>query len=175
MDLQERNHHNNGAKLANRVSIRATRAYELALQGGVTPATTQDIGAKLIPYCEYTSSHPFRPIPPKLMEFLLDEREKKAKTADKRKEEEKATKEKGTEVTGSIVMFNVIQSNALIRPPDFTPELFLLAIKYRMHPSLFWFTDKRLRYVTENPSEIPTKKNLSIIAAPEKTLLDCLP
>ncbi|KAJ7496006.1 hypothetical protein B0H11DRAFT_1910279 [Mycena galericulata] len=186
MDLQERNQHNHDAQVANRISIRATRSYEMAVKNGAAVPTTTDIGAKLVAYYEYTEAEVEKmvssieyctlvvaPIPPKLMEFLLDERDKRSKEAEKKKEEEKIAKEKGTELTGSMIMSNITQINALTRPPVSTPDLFLVAIKLRMHPSLFWFTDQRLRFATENPAEIPTKKNTSIVAAPEKSHLDC--
>ncbi|KAJ7772394.1 hypothetical protein B0H16DRAFT_1714591 [Mycena metata] len=164
MELQERNQHNHDAQMANRASIILTRAYEQAVYGDAKiekMVTSPD-------YCTLVVA----PIPPKMMEFLLEEREKRAKAADKKKEEEKAAKEKGPELQGSMIMESVTKINILTCPPVKTPDFLLAAIRYRMHPPLFWFTDTRLRYAVKHTAELPMKKNTSIIAAPEKSLLD---
>ncbi|KAJ7706224.1 hypothetical protein B0H17DRAFT_1125947 [Mycena rosella] len=185
MDLQERNQHNDDAQKANRASIRTTRAYEAILQSGTIPPTTKDIGPKLTRYFKYkveelekmVSSEAYctqvvAPIPPKLMDYILTEREKRVKESERKKEEDKAAKEKGSELKGSMVMSNVTQINPLTRASVSTPEFLLATIKYRLHPSFFWFIDARLRYATEHSAEMPMKKNTSVLAAAEKSLLD---
>ncbi|KAJ6475684.1 hypothetical protein DFH09DRAFT_1342722 [Mycena vulgaris] len=185
MDLQERNQFNCDAQAANRISIRATRAYETAVKNGIVPPVTQDIGAILVAYYKYAPDELERmvtseayctqvvaPIPPRLIEFLLAERDKRAKDAEKKKEDEKMAKDKGSDLKGSMVMSNATQMNPLTRPAVSTPEFLLAAIKYRLHPSLFWFTDARLRWATEHSSEMPMRKNTFILAASEKALLD---
>ncbi|KAJ7115679.1 hypothetical protein C8R44DRAFT_927132 [Mycena epipterygia] len=185
MDLQERNQHNFDAQMVNRISVRATRAYETAVKNGTIPATTTDIGTKLIAYYAYNAeelekmvssvdycTQVVAPIPPKLMEYILEERGKRAKAFEKKKEEEKEAKEKGSELQGSMVMSNITKINALTRPPVSTPPSLMATIKYKMHPSLFWFTDIRLRYATEHSADMPMRKNTTIPNAPEKSLLD---
>ncbi|KAJ7130514.1 hypothetical protein C8R44DRAFT_732029 [Mycena epipterygia] len=150
MDLQERKQHNHNAQMSNRISIRATRAYEDTVAAGIIPPTTTDIGKKLVPYYAYTPAELERmvgseafctqvvaPIPPKLMEYILEERNKRGKAADKKREEEKAAIEKGSDLQGSMVMSNITHINTLTRPIVTTPDSLLTAIKYRMHPSLF--------------------------------------
>ncbi|KAJ6576931.1 hypothetical protein DFH09DRAFT_1310952 [Mycena vulgaris] len=160
MDLQERNQYNHDAQLANRASIRKTRAYETLVKSTADVPTTKDLGPSLRAYYAYTAAetekmvssveyctHVMGPIPPRLMEYILDEREKRAKDAERKKKEEKEAKDKGSDLNGSMVMYNVTQINALNRPPVTTPELFLAAIRLRMHPSLFWFTAACLRFM----------------------------
>ncbi|KAJ7753969.1 hypothetical protein DFH07DRAFT_773985 [Mycena maculata] len=163
--------------MENRASIHATRAYEEHLQNGNTPPITTDIGKKLRAFYAYSTdelekmitSEPsctqvVAPLPPKLLQYLLEEREKRSKATEKKKEEEKEAKEKGTALAGSMVMSNVTKANVLTCPTVSTPETLQAAIKYRLHPSLFWFTDPRLIWAMI--------KNTTINAAPEKSLLD---
>ncbi|KAJ7741993.1 hypothetical protein DFH07DRAFT_777912 [Mycena maculata] len=185
MDLQERNQYNCDITTENRASICVTRAYEEQLQNGNNPPTTTDIGKKLCAFYAYSSdelekminseaycAHVVAPIPPKLLQYLLEARDKRSKAAEKKKEEEKLAKEKGTGLKGSMVMSGVTKANVLTRPAVSTPETLQVAIKYKLHPSLFWFTDPRLIWATENPAELPMIKNTTINAAPEKSLLD---
>ncbi|KAJ7672830.1 hypothetical protein B0H17DRAFT_1141066 [Mycena rosella] len=171
MELQERNQHNYNAEMANRTSIiRTTRKYEEDVLAGNAPPTTRDVSAKLIAFYAYHDAEVAKmrdsqqycdqvvaPLPPKLIAFLLGEREKCAKEVEKKKEDEKAEKEK---------------INPLTRPSVSTPQPFQAAIKYGLHPALFWFTDKHLRWATEHGSEIPMRKNTNVLAAPEKSLMD---
>ncbi|KAJ6484556.1 hypothetical protein DFH09DRAFT_1106455 [Mycena vulgaris] len=152
MDLQERNQYNHDAQLANRASIRKTRAYETLVKSTADVPTTKDLGPSLRAYYAYTAAETGKWFPPwstalTLMEYILDEREKRAKDAERKKKEEKEAKDKGSDLNGSMVMYNVTQINALNRPPVTTPELFLAAIRLRMHPSLFWFTAACLRFM----------------------------
>ncbi|KAJ7782035.1 hypothetical protein DFH07DRAFT_765016 [Mycena maculata] len=185
MDLQERNQHNCDVTTENRASIRATRAYKEQLQNGNTPPIATDIGKKLRAFYTYSSdelekmidseaycAHVVAPIPPKLLQYLLEARDKRSKAAEKKEEEEKLAKEKGTGLKGSMVMSGVTKANVLTCPAVSTPETLQAAIKYKLHPSLFWFTDPRLIWATENPAELPMIKNTTINAAPEKSLLD---
>ncbi|KAJ7084924.1 hypothetical protein C8R44DRAFT_753004 [Mycena epipterygia] len=168
MDLQERNQYNTDAQTANRVSIRATRSYETNVKNGTIPPDTTDIGKKLVPYYAYEAAE----LEKMLMEYILDERDKRAKEAEKKKEEDRIAKEKGAELHGSMVMSNVTKIDALKRPPVSTPDSLKAAIRYKMHPSLFWFTDTRLRWATEHSADMPMRKNTTIPDAPEKSLLD---
>ncbi|KAJ6476626.1 hypothetical protein DFH09DRAFT_1379490 [Mycena vulgaris] len=56
MDLQERNQYNHDAQLANRASIRKTRAYETLLKNAGDVLTTKDVGPSLRTYYEYTAA-----------------------------------------------------------------------------------------------------------------------
>ncbi|KAJ7709470.1 hypothetical protein B0H17DRAFT_1190678 [Mycena rosella] len=185
MELQERNQFNHDAEMHNRASIRATRAYETDVLAGTVPPNTQDIGAKLRPYYKYRDdemelmldseaycAQVVAPLPPKLTTFLIVERLKRAKDAEKKKEEEKGEKEKVSSLAGSMVMKNAAPMDALTRASVSTPQFLLAAIKYRLHPSFFWFTDKRLRWATEHSAEVPMRKNTTVTDAPEKSLLD---
>ncbi|KAJ7850503.1 hypothetical protein B0H14DRAFT_2581941 [Mycena olivaceomarginata] len=69
-----------------------------------------------------------------------------------------------------LLAANPLQKVILTRPPVVIPDIFLVAIKLKLHPALFWFTDKRLRFAEENPGDLPTKKNLGI--SDDKALLD---
>ncbi|KAJ6539519.1 hypothetical protein B0H19DRAFT_1240223 [Mycena capillaripes] len=129
---------------------------ENSVKAGTATPTTRDIGGKLIAYTREELDRIVRsaeycdvvaPIAPNLTSYLLLEREKIAAAEEKKKEDEKAAKEK---------------------TPSWTA-----AIRFTMHPSIFWFTDDRLRFANEHPSDIPVKKNMGITAATEKTLLDC--
>lgn len=99
MELQERNQHNFDAETANRVSIRKTRAYENDVKAGNIPAAARDIGGKLIAYFKYKDdemelmldsesycTQVVAPLPPKLTAFIIVERVKRAKEAEKKKE-----------------------------------------------------------------------------------------
>ncbi|KAJ7696549.1 hypothetical protein B0H17DRAFT_1130942 [Mycena rosella] len=185
MELQERNQHNYDAEMSNRTSIRMTRKYEEDVLAGNAPSTTRDVGAKLIAFYAYHDAEVEKmrdsqqycdqvvaPLPPKLIAFLLGAREKCAKDMEKKKEDEKAEKEKVLSLKGTMVMTSTTKINPLTRPSVSMPEPFQAAIKYGLHPALFWFTDKRLRWATEHGSEIPMRKNMNVLAAPEKLLMD---
>jgi hypothetical protein len=73
---------------------------------------------------------------------------------------------------GSMKMSGVIEINPLTRPPVVIPDTFLTAIKLKLHPALFWFTDRHLRFAEENPGEIPTKKYQGV--SEDKALLDTM-
>ncbi|KAJ6542454.1 hypothetical protein DFH09DRAFT_1089006 [Mycena vulgaris] len=159
MDLQERNQYSHNPQLANRPSIRKTRAYETLVKSAEDVPTTKDLEPSLRAYYVYTAAETEKrvssvdyctnvvgPTPPRLMEYILDKREKRVKEAERKKEEEKEGKGKGSELTGSMVMSKVTQINVLTRALVTTPELFLVTIRLRMQPSLFWFTDARLRF-----------------------------
>ncbi|KAJ6492097.1 hypothetical protein C8R45DRAFT_928403 [Mycena sanguinolenta] len=161
-------------------SVRVTRSYELELQAGNTPPDTQDVGPKLKAYFSYTEDelsrmvedpeycqHVVQPVPPRLMDVIL---KKRKELAVKRKEEEERVKEKKSMLHGSMKMSGVTAINPLTRAPVVIPDVCLIAIKLRLHPALFWFTDKRLRFAVENPGELPTKKNPGI--SDDKALLD---
>ncbi|KAJ6491908.1 hypothetical protein C8R45DRAFT_928239 [Mycena sanguinolenta] len=180
MSVQERNIYNSATEKANMDSVRATRSYELELRAGNTPPDTQDVGPKLKAYFSYTEDelsrmvedpeycqHVVQPVPPRLMDVIL---KKRKELAVKRKEEEERAKEKKSMLHGSMKMSGVTAINPLTRAPVVIPDVFLIAIKLRLHPALFWFTDKRLRFAVENPGELPTKKNPGI--SDDKALLD---
>ncbi|KAJ7774566.1 hypothetical protein DFH07DRAFT_767256 [Mycena maculata] len=186
MGLQEKNQYNYNAEMANHISISTTRAYEtLVKSSGTPPAVTKDIGAKMKAYYKYTkeevedmvTSERFEqvvgPIPPTMLQFLIKERMTRAKKDEEKRKQEKDAKEKAPELAGSMVMSKAALIDPLTRSPVSIPVLFLAAIKYRQHPSLFWFTNDRLRYATENPGNMPTKKNIALAAGTEKSLLDC--
>jgi hypothetical protein len=59
-------------------------------------------------------------------------------------------------------MSNVTRIDVLTRPPVSIPPLFLAALKYKMHPSIFWFSDEQLHFATEHPNKLPTRKDTSI-------------
>ncbi|KAJ7078285.1 hypothetical protein B0H15DRAFT_804887 [Mycena belliarum] len=135
------------------------------LNSGAVPPTTVDIGPKLTSYYEYTEievekmvtsvefcERVVAPVPPKLLEFLLEERGKTEKEAEKKKEEQKA---KGTDLTGSMVMSKASRHSCKEQQAG--------------HRTNGYATLSRF----ENPSEIPTKKNTSILTVPDKSLLDC--
>ncbi|KAJ7021891.1 hypothetical protein C8F04DRAFT_1313178 [Mycena alexandri] len=185
MSLQEKNQYNYNVEMDNRTSIAQTRAYEEALSDGNTPPTTQDIGKKLRGFYKYTEvevedmvmseeycKSVVNPVPPMMLAMVLKTRADRAKVAEQKREEEKAAKEKAPELKGTMVMGTARKVNALTRPPVQIPDTFLAMIKYRMHPSLFWFTDLRLKFATEHGADIPMKKNTSIPSAPEKSLPD---
>ncbi|KAJ7253721.1 hypothetical protein B0H12DRAFT_1323602 [Mycena haematopus] len=127
--------------------IRSTRNYERELQEDRIPLPTQDVGPKLAaslyygytedewsrmfvdPYCE----HVVNPVPAHLMDVMLKK--------------------------PSMKMNGVTQISPLTRPPVVIPLMFLVAIKLKLHPAFFWFTDKRPRFAEENPGDLPTKKN----------------
>jgi hypothetical protein len=169
----------------NRASISTTRAYELSLKQSFS-TTAKDIGVKLRAYYAYAQdeiqrmvddpelcTHVLVPIPPTLYSYILDARRIKAKAEEARREAEKQAKDKPSKLAGTMIMSNVAHVNALTRPPVSIPALFLAALKYKMHPSIFWFSDERLRYATEHPGKLPTKKNTSIASGDDKSLLDC--
>ncbi|KAJ7828329.1 hypothetical protein B0H13DRAFT_2373263 [Mycena leptocephala] len=150
--------------------------------------TIKDVGAKLRAYYGYEQDEMQKmvddpelcthvlapiPIPPTLYAFILDARRTKTKAEEAKKEAEKQAKDKPSKLAGTMIMSNVTHVNALTRPPVSIPPLFLAALKYKMHPSLFWFSDERLRFATEHPGKLPTKKNTSIAAGDDKSLLDC--
>ncbi|KAJ7016778.1 hypothetical protein C8F04DRAFT_1280638 [Mycena alexandri] len=152
---------------------------------GTLPPTTQDIGKKLRGFYKYTEveveemvmseeycKSVVNPVPPMMLAMVLKTRADRAKVAEQKREEEKAAKEKAPELKGTMVMGTARKVNALTRPPVQIPDTFLAMIKYRMHPSLFWFTDLRLKFATEHGADIPMKKNTSIPSAPEKSLPD---
>ncbi|KAJ7106311.1 hypothetical protein C8R44DRAFT_745382 [Mycena epipterygia] len=147
MYLQERNQPNFDVQMANCTSVRATRAYDASITDGTIPLTTTDIGKKLTAFYAYTPQV-VAPILPKLMEYILEEREKRNKVAEK-KEEEKTAKEKGSKLEGSM------RVDPSSRPAVSTPNFMLATIKYRMHPSLFWFIDSRLHYVMGTQQKCP--------------------
>jgi hypothetical protein len=185
MMLQERNQYNYDAEMHNRASISTTRAYEMSLKQGFS-TTAKDVGAKLRAYYRYEEdemqkmvddpelcTHVLAPIPPTLYAFILDARRTKTKAEEAKKEAEKQAKDKPSKLAGTMIMSNVTHINALTRPPVSIPPLFLAALKYKMHPSIFWFSDDRLRFATEHPGKLPTKKNTSIASGNDKSLLDC--
>ncbi|KAK6975004.1 hypothetical protein R3P38DRAFT_2770908 [Favolaschia claudopus] len=98
MKLQERNAFNHDFEAHNRISIRKTRLYQMALgDGTITP--TMDVGAQLKALFLYTPEemeemlvpeyqHIVGPIPLALAEILYKEREKIKKEAEKKKEED---------------------------------------------------------------------------------------
>ncbi|KAJ7511485.1 hypothetical protein B0H11DRAFT_1899941 [Mycena galericulata] len=173
MDLQERNQHNYDTQLANRISIRATRAHLEATKNNTVG--NKDVGPKLKAYYIYTRDemedmvssqyyceHVVAPIPPMMADYIVRERRTRAKAeADekKKKEEEKAAKEKdkATSLLGSMVMSNPIFLNATSRAVVSTPDIFLASIVNQNFLPIFWFTDERLRFATENPHQIPVK------------------
>ncbi|KAJ7860644.1 hypothetical protein B0H13DRAFT_1900883 [Mycena leptocephala] len=170
MELQERNQANFDAQTANRASIRTTRSYETAVKDG-SVTDTMDIGANLKPYYLYTTeeyeemvtSTEFErlvgPIPPRLGEYIYRERKKREKEDAKTEDE-------------NMVMSDVVFVDAVSRPPVSAQDIFLAAIAYQQHPPIFWFTDERLRFATEHPGEIPTKRITPYNdAAAEKTWL----
>ncbi|KAJ7268162.1 hypothetical protein B0H12DRAFT_1229793 [Mycena haematopus] len=91
-------------------------------------------------YCQ----HVVNPVPTRLMDVILPK--KRRELAAKKKEH------KGERVT---------QINPRTRPPVVIPDMFLVAMKFKLHPglALSWFADKRLRFAEENPRDLPTKKN----------------
>jgi hypothetical protein len=180
MSVQERNIYNDTAEKTNMNSIRTTRSYERELLAGRIPPTTQDVGPRLVAYYGYTEDewsrmvddqeycqHVVHPVPARLMDVIMKRRKEIA--AKKKVDEEKA-KEKRSMLQGSMKMSGVIEINPLTRPPVVIPDSFLTAIKLKLHPALFWFTDRRLRFAEDNPGEIPTKKNQGV--SEEKALLD---
>ncbi|KAJ7357349.1 hypothetical protein DFH08DRAFT_798406 [Mycena albidolilacea] len=166
MMLQERNQYNYDAEMHNRASISTTRAYELSLKQGFS-TTAKDVGAKLRAYYGYEQdemqkmvddpelcTHVLAPIPPTLYAFILDTRRAKTKAEEAKKEAEKQAKDKPSKLAGTMIMSNVTHVNALTRSPVSIPPLFLAALKYKMHPSIFWFSDERLRFATEHPEYV---------------------
>ncbi|KAJ7666357.1 hypothetical protein B0H17DRAFT_1210677 [Mycena rosella] len=186
MELQERNQHNYDTEMANRTSIRTTRKYEEDdMLAGNAPLTTHDIGAKLIAFYAYHNAEVAKmrdsqqycdqvvaPLLPKLIEFLLGKHEKCAKEVEKKKEDEKVEKEKVLSLKGTMVMTSSMKINPLMHPSVLTPAPFQAAIKYNLHPALFWFMDKCLRWAMEHSSEIPMRKNMNVLARPEKSLMN---
>ncbi|KAJ6596640.1 hypothetical protein B0H10DRAFT_2232302 [Mycena sp. CBHHK59/15] len=173
MDLQERNQANNNAQTANRLSIRKTWEYEDLVVAGSTIAISRDVGRRLIAYYQYTKDKLEKMVSSPDYCYLLEECEKRVKEAEKKKEDERIAKEAGNNLDGSMELREFSQIDTLTCPPVSIHAYFLTAIKYQMYLSLFWFTDKHMCYVTEHPSEIPVKKNNSMLATTKKALLDC--
>ncbi|KAJ6500199.1 hypothetical protein C8R47DRAFT_1257864 [Mycena vitilis] len=184
MPLQERNYYNNSVEATNKASIRLTRAYERVVVAGASPPVDIDIGPALAPLYAYTAEEMDKmismpdfcvavaPISPNLLEVIVETRVLRAQAAEKKKELERVAKENGGDLKGSMVMPRTTRIDHLTRPAVTIPPLFLAALKYKLHPSLFWFTDTRLRFAGENPGEIPSRKNTSILSAGEKSFLD---
>ncbi|KAJ7714996.1 hypothetical protein B0H16DRAFT_1742327 [Mycena metata] len=166
----------NEAEVANSASKQLTRLYEDAVNDGETPESTVDIGKRLRASYKYTEAEielmvtsPERctttlaPIPNSVLDIILAER---AKRAAAKKEDGKS------ELAGSLVMAEVKKIDVLSRPPVCIPDVFLVALKNKLHPPLFWFTDARLQFATERVSELPMKKNTTLPHASEKSILD---
>ncbi|KAJ7019476.1 hypothetical protein C8F04DRAFT_1197667 [Mycena alexandri] len=176
MTLRERNLYNHEVEVANSASKQLTRLYEDAINDDDTPATTIDIGKRLRASYKYTEEEmelmitsPERctstlaPIPAPVLDIIIAERTKRAA----------AKKEDGkSELAGSLVMAKAKKIDVLSRPPVSIPDVFLVALKHKLHPPLFWFTDTRLRFATERCTELPMKKNTSLPNATEKSILD---
>ncbi|KAJ7041131.1 hypothetical protein C8F04DRAFT_1177340 [Mycena alexandri] len=176
MSLRERNLYNHEVEVANSASKQLTRAYENTINDGETPETTVDVGKRLRASYKYTEQEmelmitsPDRctttlaPIPAPVLDIIIAER---AKRAAAKKDEGKS------ELAGSLVMPKAKKIDVLSRPPVTIPDVFLVALKHKLHPPLFWFTDARLRFATERCTELPMKKNTSLPNASEKSILD---
>ncbi|KAJ7028099.1 hypothetical protein C8F04DRAFT_1188935 [Mycena alexandri] len=176
MTLRERNLYNHEVEVANSASKQLTRLYEDAVNDGETPEMTIDIGKRLRASYKYTEAElelmvtsPERcattlaPIPNSVLDIIMAER---AKRAAAKKEEGKS------ELAGSLVMAKAKKIDVLSRPPVSIPDVFLVALKHKLHPPLFWFTDARLQFATERCTELPMKKNTTLPNASEKSILD---
>ncbi|KAJ6511299.1 hypothetical protein C8R47DRAFT_1296111 [Mycena vitilis] len=184
MDIAERNEYNDRVDKFNLKSIQVTRAYEAVLQAGGTPAITSDIGPPLRAPYAYTNdemdlmvdSESFclaaAPIPASLMRIIIVMRVDRLKEVEKKKEREKSAKESGLDLVGKLVMRNPHRAEPLTRPDAVLPTVFLHALSSRLHPPLFWFTDARLRFVDEHPSEIFTKKIGAVATDANKIFMD---
>ncbi|KAJ7016824.1 hypothetical protein C8F04DRAFT_1201480 [Mycena alexandri] len=176
MTLRERNLYNHEVEVANSASKQLTCLYEDAINDDDTPAMTIDIGKRLRASYKYTEEEmelmitsPERctstlaPIPAPVLDIIIAERTKRAA----------AKKEDGkSELAGSLVMAKAKKIDVLSRPPVSIPDVFLVALKHKLHPPLFWFTDTRLRFATERCTELPMKKNTLLPNATEKSILD---
>ncbi|KAJ7629565.1 hypothetical protein B0H17DRAFT_1150591 [Mycena rosella] len=163
--------------MVNRTSVRTTRKYEEDMLAGNVPPTTHNIGAKLIAFYAYHNTEVVKMhnsqqycdqvitlLLPKIITFLLGEHKKCVKEVEKKKEDEKAEKEKVLSLKGTMVMTSTMKINLLTHPSVSMPEPFQATIKYGLHPALFWFTDKHLCWAMEHSSETPMHKNTNILA-----------
>ncbi|KAJ6504228.1 hypothetical protein C8R47DRAFT_181560 [Mycena vitilis] len=181
MEPAERNAYNDRVGKYNSKSIEVTRAYEAVIKAGGTPATSADVGPSLRAPYGYTSDEmelmveietfcqAASPIPASLIRIIVVMRLDRFKEAERKKEREKVAKESGMDLLGKLVMSNPIRADPLTRPDATIPPMFLQALGARLHPSLFWLTDARLRFAEEHPAELFTKK---IAAVNNKVFMD---
>ncbi|KAF8137974.1 hypothetical protein K438DRAFT_1786190 [Mycena galopus ATCC 62051] len=121
----------------------------------IGPRVSHDVGPPLQPFFKYNQDEidlmvasddycnkVVAPVPPMMFGLIVKERICIAK-------EKEEAKEKG---------------------PDLLGSMFLTAIKNKMHPPIFWFTDDRLRHATQFPTSMPLKKDTS---GSGKWILNC--
>ncbi|KAJ7787443.1 hypothetical protein B0H14DRAFT_3579982 [Mycena olivaceomarginata] len=144
MDVKTRNKRNIVIDTFNSTSIDITRAYMEAAQDG-TRAAGQDVGPNLKAYFRYTEDE-LETLVVDNDYFSLSAAPEKNRRKKKKADDEKA-KSKG--LLKSLVMANPVQLSAASHPPPNAPEILLVPLRYRTPLPIWWFTNARLRFATE--------------------------